>query len=109
MEADLMRRVLDAPAFGDWFSGFIPDLDRCPLLAPAHVTDRADAQGVHLDGLNLSRAWCFKGIAAALPANKAVLNEAAERHLDAALRHVDSGDFLGEHWLGTFALYALTC
>lgn len=109
MEADLMRRVLDARAFGDWFSALIPDLARSPLLAPAQVTDRADAQGVHLDGLNLSRAWCFKGIAAALPAHKTLLNEAAERHLDAALQHVDSGDFLGEHWLGTFALYALTC
>jgi hypothetical protein len=109
IEADLMRRVLDASAFRDWFLEFIPDVERCELLTPAVVSDRGDAQGVHLDGLNLSRAWCLKGIAAALPEKAVLLHDAAERHLEAALRHVESGDFLGEHWLGTFALYALTC
>ena len=33
---------------------------------PATVSDRSDPQIVHLDGLNLSRAWCMNGIAAAL-------------------------------------------
>jgi hypothetical protein len=109
MEADLMRRILDAGAFRDWFAEFIPNVERCALLTPAVVSDRGDAQGVHLDGLNLSRAWCLKGIAAALPAKAVLLHDAAQVHLDAALQHVESGDFLGEHWLGTFALYALTC
>jgi hypothetical protein len=108
MEADLMRRILAAAEFRSWFAGFIPDVERCTLLTPAVVSDRGDAQGVHLDGLNLSRAWCLKGIAPALP-EKTVLQNAAQAHLDAALQHVESGDFLGEHWLGTFALYALTC
>ena len=31
---------------------------------------------------------------------------AARRHLDAGLPHV-AGDYMGEHWLATFALLAL--
>ena len=108
MEADLMRRVLDVPAFGNWLAALLPALERSGLLIPVLVTDRGDAQGVHLDGLNLSRAWCLKGIAATLPAHKAPLQPAVDAHLKAGLAHVKSGDFLGEHWLGTFAVYALT-
>jgi hypothetical protein len=66
---------------------------------------------VHLDGLNLSRAWCMRGIAAALPADDSaqkVLTEAAGRHAESALRHVASGDYVGEHWLASFAVYLLS-
>jgi len=108
MEADLMRRVMDATAFDKWLTGLLPGLEQSGLLIPVLVTDRGDAQGVHLDGLNLSRAWCLKGIAAALPARQAALAAAMQAHLKAGLAHVKSGDFLGEHWLGTFAVYALT-
>src|SRR5262249_1386087 len=94
IEADLMRRVLPATEFRDWFGHFLPDLDRAKLtrlLEPAVVTDRSDPQLVHLDGLNLSRAWCMRGIASALakdePARR-VLLESADRHAAAALRHV---------------------
>jgi len=66
---------------------------------------------VHLDGLNLSRAWCLRGIATALPptepSRKALL-ESAERHAVAGLRHVASGDYAGEHWLASFAVYLLS-
>ena len=70
MEADLMRRVLPPAEFRAWFRRFLPDLAKGEpknLLEPAKVTDRTDPQIVHLDGLNLSRAWCMRGIAAALP------------------------------------------
>jgi hypothetical protein len=77
-------------------------------LQPAKVTDRSDPQIVHLDGLNLSRAWCMRSIAAALPKDAAarkVLAASAARHAEAALRHVASGDYAGEHWLASFAVY----
>src|SRR5262249_61747608 len=59
-EADLMRRVLPREEFRDWFGKFLPGAARGEpkaLFAPATVTDRSDPQLVHLDGLNLSRAW----------------------------------------------------
>jgi hypothetical protein len=114
MEADLMRRVLSAAEFSEWFERYLPDLARGEpksLLEPARVTDRSDPQLVHLDGLNLSRAWCQRSIAAVLPRNAPVrkaLAESAVRHAEAALRHVASGDYAGEHWLATFAVYLLS-
>jgi hypothetical protein len=113
LEADLMRRVLPSAEFSQWLTAFLPELGRGgpkSLMTPAIVTDRTDPKIVHLDGLNLSRAWCLKGIAAALPPSdprRPVLLEAAQRHLDASLAHVTSGDYAGEHWLASFALYAL--
>ncbi|WP_206997612.1 DUF2891 domain-containing protein [Trinickia mobilis] len=112
MEAELMRRVLPAGEFAGWFDRFLPDLAaRRPetLFAPATVTDRTDGKIAHLDGLNLSRAWCQRSLARALPAGDiraTLLNDAAELHLRSALEHV-AGDYMGEHWLATFALLAL--
>jgi Protein of unknown function (DUF2891) len=114
MEADLMRRVLPAADFSAWLKGYLPGLaqgEPKTLLQPATVTDRSDPQIVHLDGLNLSRAWCMLGIARSLAKDdprRKVLTEAAARHADAALRHVASGDYAGEHWLASFAVFLLT-
>jgi hypothetical protein len=110
MEADLMRRVLGPQEFGRWYGQFLPELPS-NLRSPAMVADRSDPKLVHLDGLNLSRAWAMRAVAAALPAGdpqKRVLLESAERHLDDALANVASGHYEGEHWLATFAVYALT-
>ena len=110
-EADLMRRVLPPGDFAAWFHGFLPDLTKGEpngLLAPAKVTDRTDPQLVHLDGLNLSRAWCMRTVAAALPKDdpaRKVLAAAAARHAEAGQSHVASGDYAGEHWLASFAVY----
>ena len=114
MEADLMRRVLPPADFQKWLQGFYPDLAKGEpktLLTPAKVSDRTDPQIVHLDGLNLSRAWCMRSIAGALPSGdpaRKLLAEAATRHAEAALSHVASGDYAGEHWLASFAIYLLT-
>nr|WP_148598751.1 DUF2891 domain-containing protein [Aquisphaera giovannonii] len=114
MEADLMRRVLPPGEFPAWFARFLPDAahgEPRSLFDPAIVTDRTDPQLVHLDGLNLSRAWCLRGIAAGLPADdptRAALSASAARHAAAALGHVASGDYAGEHWLASFAVYLLT-
>ncbi|MEO8487833.1 MAG: DUF2891 domain-containing protein [Betaproteobacteria bacterium] len=114
VEADLMRRVLPHGRYGDWLAGFLPGLARgqpSALFTPAIVTDRVDPQIVHLDGLNLSRAWSMRGIARALPPGDAripVLDAAARRHVDAGTAGLDSGDYLGAHWLASFAVLALS-
>lgn len=114
MEADLMRRVMKPAEFSTWFQRFLPGVatnSPASLLRPAVVTDRSDPKLVHLDGLNLSRAWCMRSIAKALPASdraRAVLNRSAADHQAAALAHVASGDYAGEHWLASFAIYLLT-
>ena len=114
MEADLMRRVMSKTEFAVWFRRFLPGTGHGQpkaLLQPAIVTDRTDPKLVHLDGLNLSRAWCMRNIAAALPPNdpaRKVLARAAAAHAQAALPHVASGSYEGEHWLASFAVYLLT-
>ncbi|HEX8639736.1 MAG TPA: DUF2891 domain-containing protein [Allosphingosinicella sp.] len=109
-EALLMRRVLEPEAFRAWFAGFLPRLrDGEPrsLFTPAFVSDRSDGKIAHLDGVNLSRAWCWRGLADALPPDlRQVARQTADAHLDASLPHV-AGDYMGEHWLATFALLAL--
>ena len=112
MEAALMRRALPPADFAAWFRAFLPRLgDGQPatLLSPARVSDRTDGKIAHLDGLNLSRAWCWREILDGLPdadERRAVMAQAAAVHLDAALPHV-TGDYMGEHWLASFALLAL--
>jgi hypothetical protein len=114
MEADLMRRVLKADEYQRWLNSFLPELARGgpkSLMQPAIVTDRSDPKLVHLDGFNLSRAWCMRSIAAALPKNdppRKVLADLAMLHARSALAHVSSGDYSGEHWLASFAVYFLT-
>lgn len=111
-EALLMSRILDRAAFAAWFHDFLPVLSQgepATLFTPATVSDRSDGKIAHLDGLNLSRAWCWRGIAAALGPDDPVsplAQRAAQVHLDASLPHV-AGDYMGEHWLATFALLAL--
>lgn len=112
MEAALMRRAMEPAAFREWFDAFLPELSQrrpATLFQPAGVSDRSDGKIAHLDGLNLSRAWCWREIAVALPSTdprRALALEAARAHLDAALPHV-TGDYMGEHWLASFALLAL--
>jgi len=108
-EAALMAAVLPEESFAAWFDGLLPDgLGR--LAEPVVVSDREDPQVVHLDGLGLSRAWCLRRIAAALPAGHprmADLRAAAETNLEPALPHAIGGNYVGEHWLASFAALAL--
>jgi hypothetical protein len=109
VEALCMRRVLGDDAFPRWFSAFLPRLaegEPSSLFTPAKVSDRSDGKIAHLDGFNLSRAWCWRGLADATEIEERAL-AAAEAHLDASLPHV-TGDYMGEHWLATFALLALS-
>jgi hypothetical protein len=102
VEAQLMREVLPPAEFGTWLAAFLPR-GLGPLATPPVVADRADAQLVHLDGLSLSRAWSLRRLGAALPGGQA----AAEIHLAAGLPQVVGGDYVGEHWLASFAALAL--
>ena len=112
-EALLMARLLPAADFAAWFDGFLPDAaagQPASLFQPASVSDRSDGKIAHLDGFNLSRAWCWRGIAAALPADhpaQALITATADALLAAGLPHI-AGDYAGEHWLASFALLALT-
>jgi hypothetical protein len=109
VEAACMAEFLEPEEFAAWLAGFLPGLAKgepATLFAPAKVSDRADPYIAHLDGLNLSRAWCFRRLARAAPALAQPLQAAAERHLEAALPHL-AADYMGEHWLASFALLAL--
>jgi Protein of unknown function (DUF2891) len=112
MEAECMRRVLSANDFQDWLERFLPRLGaRQPmtLFEPAIVSDRTDGKIAHLDGLNLSRGWCWRSLAKVWPdtdPRRAIALDAADVHLAAGLSQV-AGDYMGEHWLATFALLAL--
>lgn len=110
LEADLMHRIMSNQEFNIWMENYLPQIPE-NILNPAIVSDRSDLQLVHLDGLNLSRAWCMMGIANHLNENnqkKKQLLEAAERHLKDALPNIASGNYSGEHWLASFAVYALS-
>jgi hypothetical protein len=99
IEALCMKRTHPA-LFPIWFEQFLPRIashEPATLFIPATVSDRADPKIAHLDGLNLSRAWCWRSLG---------FPEPAKTHLAAALPHV-SGDYMGEHWLASFALLAL--
>ncbi len=109
-EADLMRRILSPKEFILWFNQFLPGQSLKHLTILPVVSDRTDLQIVHLDGLSFSRSWCMKGIAAVLPDNdtrKKLLLRSSVNHLRNALPHVVSGEYGGEHWLASFAVYAL--
>jgi hypothetical protein len=105
---DLLRRLVPGATFPGRFRQLLPDIG--PLLEPAVVADRTDPHTVHLDGLNLSRAWCWLGVARTLPAGDELVDVAAgaaARHAAASLPAVLDGEYVGEHWLPTFAVHLL--
>ena len=113
-EADLARRILDPAGFAAWLGAFLPGIPldgRADWLIPAVVTDPTDGKLVHLDGLNLSRAWMLQGIASALPEKDPrlpALRGAAAAHESSGLAAITSENYEGGHWLGSFAVYLVT-
>ncbi|MHA6288190.1 DUF2891 domain-containing protein [Maricaulis sp. CAU 1757] len=114
MEADLMRRVLAPDEFADWLGRFLPDIPHeatADWLEPGIVLDPSDGKLVHLDGLNLSRAWNLDGIADSLPQDDAripALVAARDAHAEAGLAAVNGESYAGGHWLASFATYLVT-
>lgn len=106
-EIDIMRRILPKDEFKHWLKGFAPQLfSKKFTLEPGKVSDRSDGHLVHLDGLNFSRAWCLYGITKTLP-ELSHLNAIADKHIETSLKNIVDGDYMGEHWLASFALLAL--
>ncbi|MEM6271910.1 MAG: DUF2891 domain-containing protein [Bacteroidota bacterium] len=104
-EIDIMRKVLEPAAFVEWLADFLPALHRQTLaLTPGEIRDRSDGKLVHLDGLNFSRAWCLFPLR-----NNANAYNLAVGHLDHSLSRIADGDYAGQHWLASFALYAFKC
>jgi hypothetical protein len=113
-EADLMRRILPPPEFAAWLDRFLPPVDAerfAPLRTPVSVRDRHDPKIGHLIGLAFHRAWCFEGIASALPgpdARRASYRNLAALHRQAGLAQMFDAGYGGSHWLASFAIYLLT-
>lgn len=114
MEADLMRRVLSQQDFIVWLGYFLPQI---PIdgsgdwLEPGIVLDASDGKLVHLDGVNLSRAWALEGIASTLPADDPripALMAAHAIHRDVGIAAVSDEHYSGSHWLASFATYLTT-
>jgi hypothetical protein len=113
-EADLMRRVLSPAEFAAWLGIFLPELSldgSTAWLEPAVVTDKRDGHLVHLDGLNLSRAWMLEGIISGLPPGDPRLpglRGVAQSHRRSGLHAITDQAYEGGHWLGSFAVYLVT-
>ena len=75
------------------------------------ISDINDYQTVHLVGLSFTRSWCMKNIAQVLPKNhrhKKHFEETSAKFLENALPLVFKGNYGGDHWLASFAVYALS-
>jgi len=110
VEAALMQRVIDGCSFADWWSQFRPAPGAINgWLQPATVSDASDPKIVHLHGLNLSRAWCWRKLLPELdPELRALAEESIARHMAVSLPAATQGAYVGTHWLASFALLALT-
>ncbi|WP_226699331.1 DUF2891 domain-containing protein [Qipengyuania gaetbuli] len=105
----LMSRIMPQLQYAPWLDGLVLSngwVER--ECRPVTVSDRSDGKIAHLDGLNLSRAWNLRAASRALGDHSAqeLLEARAQEHLEAAMPHV-AGDYMGEHWLASFALLAL--
>lgn len=114
MTADLMRRVLPQSEFSSWLSDFLPQIPTsgdADWITIGIVKDATDGKLVHLDGVNLSRAWALEGIASALPEDdlrRPSLLAAAKIHGEAGEKSVSTPHYSGSHWLASFATYLRT-
>ncbi|NCO64734.1 MAG: DUF2891 domain-containing protein [Flavobacteriales bacterium] len=107
-EAALMKRLLPKEEFKTWLDAFLPQLKNDKFtLEVGLVSDRTDGQLVHLDGVNFSRAWCLNNIAEGLPEYKHLKN-IANQHINYSLPSIVGDSYEGGHWLGSFAIYALS-
>lgn len=107
-ELDIMRRVLSKGEFELWVSSFLPQLKETNFYLPVgEVSDRTDGKLVHLDGLNFSRAWVFYGLAGQYP-EYGHLKNLANEHIAYSYPNLVADSYEGGHWLGSFAIYALT-
>ncbi len=102
-ELRLMSKVLSADNYQKWLDGFLPALGSNRFsLQPGEIIDRSDGKLVHLDGLNFARAWSLYPLA-----TNPLVMQVADAHFNNSFNRITDGDYSGEHWLASFALYAL--
>ncbi len=106
-EIGVMQRVMPKADFLKWLKIFAPKIfDKKFEWEPGKVSDRTDGHLVHLDGLNFSRAWNFYALTKAYPKELGHLKNLADAHMRFSLPAITDGNYEGEHWLASFALYA---
>ncbi len=106
-EARLMGKIMHKKDYKTWLAEFLPDLFQPNFkLEVGKVSDRTDGHLVHLDGLNFSRARCLFEISKDIPELN-YLQSVADSHFNASFSNITNDDYMGSHWLGTFALYTL--
>lgn len=107
--ARLMTKMCEREWFAMWFARVLPEGGWLETSCdPVTVSDPTDGKMAHLDGLNFSRAWALHSIASHLGAatRASDLRDLAVTHFAASLDAVD-GDYMGSHWLASFALLAM--
>lgn len=106
-EAALMSKVLNNEEYSNWLVHFLPSLwDESFDLKVGKVTDRTDGHLVHLDGLNFSRAAILFALSKKLPQYpqwKVIANQLYKN----SIVNIQEDDYMGSHWLASFALLAL--
>lgn len=109
--AELMSRILPQKDFEKWLNQFyekrsLENIEQIPI-----ISDVNDYQTVHLVGLSFSKAWAMKNIINALPEKNAIRKRfeiSREKFIENSLPIIFQGNYGGDHWLASFAVYALT-
>jgi len=109
VEAVLMQRTVDDCSFADWWQQFAPTGDALAhWLQPVAVSDARDARLVHLHGVNLTRAWCWRRLLPELDRKlQPAVATAIDAHLAASAPAATGGDYVATHWLASFLVLAL--
>ncbi|HTO14284.1 MAG TPA: DUF2891 domain-containing protein [Edaphocola sp.] len=109
MAASLMSKLMDKKPFTKWLKKYYSKESINRICTMPIVSDRSDYHIVHLDGLSFSRAWCMRTISRHLSDKdplKKKFNETADLFLEKTLPNIFD-NYGGEHWLASFAIYAL--
>lgn len=109
--AELMSRILPQKEFEKWLNLFyekrsLENIEQIPI-----ISDVNDYQTVHLVGLSFSKAWAMKNIANALPKENKLRKRfelTREKFIENSLPIIFQGNYGGDHWLASFAVYAMT-
>ncbi|MFC0345690.1 DUF2891 domain-containing protein [Epilithonimonas hispanica] len=109
--AELMSRILPQKDFEKWLNQFyekrsLENIEQIPI-----ISDVNDYQTVHLVGLSFSKAWAMKNIINALPEKNTIRKQfeiSREKFIENSLPIIFQGNYGGDHWLASFAVYALT-
>lgn len=110
--ADLVHRWLPPAAFAEWLIDRGWDVATAVRwFQPVAVRDYADGKLAHFAGLNFSRSWMLHALAAGLPSTdprRHAFSLLAQQHFQAGLEALTRHEYAITHWVGSFALYALT-